>query len=75
MTTNITEEHKAYFEALHKGMKGFALFSCFVNGEPTSAIALVVDDGEGGVIVRPMFVAVTEDMVLTDHAGMRTEIL
>ena len=75
MTTNITDEHKAYFEALHKGMKGFALVSCFVDGQPTSAIALVVDDGEGFYTIRPMFVALTDAMILTDHDGVRTEIL
>ena len=42
MTTNITADHRAAFEALISGeYANFALFSCFVNGEPASAIAAV----------------------------------
>ena len=42
MTTNITEEHHRAFEALTDGGAGnFCLFSCFVSGEPTAAIAAV----------------------------------
>jgi len=40
MTTNITGAHQAVFEALTSGdYADFALFSCFVNGEPAAAIA------------------------------------
>ena len=39
MTTNITADHCAAFEALTSGdYANFALFSCFVNGEPAAAI-------------------------------------
>ena len=70
MATNITEDHKAAFEALHAGHENFCLFSCFLNGKPTSVISVVVNDPVGdGVKVYPMFVAVTGDMELTDHDG------
>jgi len=46
MTTNITDDHRAAFEALVSGdYANFALFSCFVNGEPGAAIAAVNRDG------------------------------
>jgi hypothetical protein len=39
MTTNITDHHRAAFEALASGdYANFTLFSCFVNGEPAAAI-------------------------------------
>ena len=57
------------FEALVSGdYCNFALFSCFVNGEPGAAIVDVNRDGDGYVI-RPLFVSVTPSMTLTDHAG------
>ena len=69
MTTNITAEHRAAFEALASGDYGnFALFSCFVNGEPAAAIVAVNRDGEEYTI-SPLFVAVTPGMILTDHEG------
>jgi hypothetical protein len=69
MTTNITPEHRAAFEALASGdYDNFALFSCFVGGEPAAAIVAVNRDGEEYTIV-PLFVAVTPGMVLTDHDG------
>jgi hypothetical protein len=69
MTTNITAEHRAAFEALVSGdYSNFALFSCFIGGEPASAIVAVNRNGEEYTIV-PLFVAVTPGMVLTDHDG------
>jgi hypothetical protein len=69
MTTNITDDHRAAFEALVSGdYANFALFSCFVNGEPATAIAAVNRDG-GQYIIRPLFVSVTPSLVLTDHDG------
>jgi hypothetical protein len=41
-TTSITADHRAAFEALTSGdYANFALFSCFVNGEPAAAIVAV----------------------------------
>ncbi len=75
MTTNITDEHRAAFEALTSGAySNFALFSCFVAGEPAAAIVAVNRDGEDYTI-RPLFVAVTPGMVLTDHDGRPCEPL
>jgi hypothetical protein len=70
MSTNITRDHRAAFEALTSGSYGnFALFSCFLNGEPAVAIVTVNEDGPG-YVVTPLFVSVTEDMDLIDHDGV-----
>jgi hypothetical protein len=75
MTTNITAEHRAYFDALVSGKyDNFALFSCFVAGEPAAAIVSVDRDGEEYTI-SPLFVAITPGMVLTDHDGRPCEPL
>ena len=47
MTTNISARHRAAFEALVSGdYRNFALFSCFVNGEPAEAIVAVNEDSD-----------------------------
>ena len=66
--TNITEAHKDAFEMLVSAVDNFALFSCFVNGEPAAAICLIIRNGDE-FDVRPMFVSVTPGMVLKDHNG------
>jgi hypothetical protein len=67
--TNITADHCAAFEALVSGdYANFALFSCFVNGEPAAAIVAVNRDGDGYAIT-PLFVSVTPSLTLTDHDG------
>ena len=69
MTTNITAEQRAIFEALVSGdYDNFALFSCFLGGEPAAAIVAVNRDGDDYTIT-PLFVAVTPGMALTDHHG------
>jgi hypothetical protein len=69
MTTNITQEHLAAFEALVSGdYANFALFSCFVNGEPASAIVAINANGNN-YDVTPLFVSVTPSLELTDHDG------
>jgi len=69
MSTSITAEHQSAFEALTSGdYENFALFSCFVNGTPASAIVAINRDGEN-YTVTPLFVSVTADMVLADHDG------
>lgn len=69
MTTNITPEIVAQFEALASGrFDNFALMSCFVNGEPTAAICAVNGSGDD-IQISPMFVAITPGMVLEDHDG------
>jgi hypothetical protein len=69
MTTNITQEHRAAFEALISADYGnFALFSCFVDGEPAAAIVAVNRNG-GDYTISPLFVTLTPGMVLTDHDG------
>jgi hypothetical protein len=72
MTTNITTDHRAALEALVSGdYANFALFSCFVNGEPAAAIIAVNRDGDGYAIT-PLFVSVTPSLTLTDHDGQPT---
>ena len=69
MTTNITADHRTAFEALASGdYANFALFSCFVNGEPAAAIVAVNRDGDGYTIT-PLFVSVMPSLTLTDHDG------
>lgn len=69
MSTNITSDHRKAFEALASGdFDNFALFSCFVNGEPGSAIVAVNRNGDNFTIT-PLFVSVTPGMTLTDHDG------
>ncbi len=70
MTTNISPAHKDAFEALVSGgFTNFALFSCFVNGAPASCIVAVTAQGDD-VLITPLFVSVTSDMLLTDHDGV-----
>jgi hypothetical protein len=69
VTTNITADHCAAFEALTSGdYSNFALFSCFVNGEPAAAIVAVNRDGDG-YTVTPLFVSITPSLTLSDHDG------
>ena len=69
MTTNITQDHRKAFEALRDGSFGnFALFSCFVDGRPAAAIVAINQDG-GEFNITPLFVSVTDTMVLTDQDG------
>jgi hypothetical protein len=68
--TNITRDHRKAFEALASGrFDNFALFSCFVNGEPGSTIVAVNRNGDDFTIT-PLFVSVTPGMTLTDHDGI-----
>ena len=73
--TNITEEHRRAFEALTSGrFDNFCLVSCFVDGEPTAAIATVnispdQDGGEPEYLISPLFIFPTGAMTLTDHDG------
>ena len=76
MTTNITEDHRRAFEALTGGEAGnFCLFSCFLSGRPVAAIAAVTvcppteEGSEPEYVISPLFISITEDMVLTDHDG------
>ena len=73
MSTNIRPEHISAFEALTSGEhSNIALFSCFIGGEPAAAIVAVTPPAREGddYQIRPLFVSVTDDMVLTDHAGV-----
>jgi hypothetical protein len=69
MTTNITQAHRKVFEALRDvSFDNFALFSCFVDGQPAAAIVAVNQDG-GNYAITPLFVSITNNMVLADHDG------
>jgi hypothetical protein len=68
--TNITPEHRKAFEALTSGnYANLALFSCFVNGEPASAIVAVNRQAGDEFQITPLFVSVTPRMKLVDHDG------
>ena len=73
--TNITPDHRRAFEALTSGrFQNFCLVSCFVDGEPTAAIAAVnvgpaEYGGEPDYLISPLFVCPTAAMTLTDHNG------
>jgi hypothetical protein len=54
--------------ALSGDHRNFALFLCFVNGEPAAAIVAVHQDG-GNYAITPLFVSVTPSLILTDHDG------
>ncbi|MGH9632052.1 MAG: hypothetical protein ACRD7E_27425 [Bryobacteraceae bacterium] len=67
--TNIREAHRKAFAALRdSSFQNFALFSCFVDGQPAAAIVGVTQEG-GDYTITPLFVSVTGAMVLTDHDG------
>ena len=68
-STSIIREHRRAFEALLAGGTGFALVSCFVNATPTAAIVAMTEEDNGDICIAPLFVAVTDDMTLTDHSG------
>ena len=73
MSTNIHQEHISVVEALTSGEHdNFALFSCFLDGEPAVAIVAVMppDSDEDDYQITPLFVGVTENMVLTDHESI-----
>jgi len=64
-TGHITPEMEADFEALTSGKyDNFELVSCFSNGNPTVAIAVVEKDR-----ITPLFVAITSATILIDHDG------
>jgi len=68
--TNITPEVRDAFNALVSGeFNNFALFSCWVNGEPTSVISVVSEEPGGDYVVQPLFAAITPGMQLVDHDG------
>lgn len=69
--TNISLKHEEDFNALTSGKyNNFALFSCFLDGEPTSAIVCINEDVNGNKTITPMFMALTNKMKLTDHEGI-----
>jgi len=71
--TNITRQQSETFNAMVSGkFDNFALFSCFLDGKPATAIVTVNKDDDGQFIIVPLYVAVTPDMVLTDHDGTPT---
>ena len=68
--TNITPAHVSQFDALRNPeYSNFCLFSCFMNGEPTTAICAVTR-ADQDFNISPLFVAVTPGMSLTDHDGV-----
>jgi hypothetical protein len=61
------------FEALTSGAHdNFALFSCYIDGAPGVAIVAVTPPAQADDDYRitPLFVSVTDGMILTDHDGI-----
>ncbi len=71
-TTNITPAHRDIFNAITSDdFDNFALFSCYVNGEPAAAIvAINPDENSGDTLVTPLFVSITGRMTVADHDGI-----
>ena len=68
--SNITKDHRRAFDALRNPVfENFVLFSCFVDGRPTAAIASVTRADDGDFLIAPLFVAVDSGMKLADHDG------
>ena len=73
MSTNIRPDHVSAFAALTSGeFDNFALFSCFLNCKPAVAIVAIKPPRKKGddYQIQPLFVSVTDEMVLTDHDGV-----
>lgn len=67
----ISDDQRETFDALTSGdFTNFALISTLFDGEPTVAIAAIVEEG-GTYIIQPLYVAVTDTMFdrLTDPAA------
>lgn len=72
--TNITELHKITFKFLREAPdEQLGLVSCFRDGTPTVAICRVTESKFGTFNVEPLFVAVDDDMTLTDHDNRKPE--
>ena len=63
MSTNITEEHKRFFEAISSGVyENFILVHTTFDGEPTAAIGTVTNEPDGQILLTPVCVFLTEAM-------------
>lgn len=47
-----------------------ALFSCFADGKPAVALVNVSYDGKT-TLIEPLFLAIDDTVILTDHNGMK----
>ncbi len=73
MSAEIPAPHKLAFNAMTCGrFENFALMACNLDGLATSAIVCVSKDGDAFRLF-PLFVAVTQDMRLTDTDGQALE--
>lgn len=66
---NVDEDHIAAFAALSGFPENFGLVKGFVNGSPTSVICRVEQTGPEQWSATPVFVAITDDMILTNAKG------
>lgn len=71
--TSIVPWHRKVFNALTGAHAGnYALYSCRVNGVPSAAI-VQIKRHDRAFVVRPMFVAVTDSMTITEQDGTPIE--
>ena len=62
-------QHQAAFEAIcEAGGENFAVYPCYVDGEPTSAIVFMRMLGNQ-IAVTPLFIAPTDAMEIFGHNG------
>jgi hypothetical protein len=67
--SNITPGHVRAFQAVTSQLyDNVTLWSCRIDGAPGVAIVMVDHVGEGKIAVMPLFVAITEKMVI-EFAG------
>ena len=69
---HLREQHAYAWHALrHAPNQAIALYPCFVDGKATTAIGLIGIAGNT-VVITPLFIAPTDDMEITGHAGQPT---
>jgi hypothetical protein len=75
--TNITQEMIDAFTAVTSNKyNNLALYSCFLDGDPTSAVVAVEKSGDE-FLIRAIFVYCTDEILqrITNHDGLRPEDL
>lgn len=68
----LRQQHALAWEALRKAPdEAVAVYPCFVDGKATTAIGLLLVRGNT-VLITPLFIAPTDTMEITGHAGQPT---
>lgn len=68
----LRRQHALAWEALRNAPdEAIAVYPCFVDGRATTALGLLLARGKK-VIITPLFIAPTDNMTITGHAGQPT---